>query len=93
MAATGSPLAKKGRVIKVECRCGRHLFQYYKAGRGRLIKCFLDEITQDKVGVAGLPTGAYPVCPNCGKNIGVIKMIRGRPAVKINQGTVKETST
>lgn len=86
-------MPKKGRIIKVECRCGQLLFQYYKGGRGRLIKCFIDKIAQDEVGMVGLPTGAYPVCPNCGKEIGMVRMIRGRPALKINQGTVQETRT
>jgi len=86
-------MARKGRMIKVECRCGQLLFHYFKAGRGRLIKCFLERIIQDRVGVVEMPTGSQPVCPNCGKNIGIVKMIRGRPAVKINQGTVKETRT
>ncbi len=80
-----------GRVIKVECRCGFVLFRYFKDGRGRLIKCFLDEIQKDNVGLAGLPLEAQPVCPSCGKGLGVVRMIHGRPALKINQGTVKET--
>jgi hypothetical protein len=78
----------RGRVIKVECRCGQLLFKYHKAGRGRLIKCYLDEIRQDYVGIE---TGSQPACPACGKELGTIRIIRGRPALKINQGTVKET--
>ena len=39
----------RGRVIKVECRCGQLLFKYYKGGRGRLIKCYLDEIRKDRL--------------------------------------------
>ncbi len=80
-----------GRVIRVECRCGYLLFKYFKGGRGRLIKCYLDEIRQDYASVAGQPLDAQPTCPSCGKCLGVIKMIRGRPALKINQGTIKET--
>ncbi len=83
----------KGRVIKVECRCGQLLFKYFKCGRGRLIKCYLDEIREDYVGVSGLPAGSRPTCPGCGKEVGIMRMVRGRPAVKINQGTVKETRT
>ncbi len=83
----------RGRVIKVECRCGKLLFKYFKGGRGRLIKCFLDEIRKDHVGVSGCPTGARPTCPDCEKEIGIIRIVRGRPALKINQGTVKETRT
>lgn len=80
----------KGRVVSVECQCGRRLFKYYKGGRGRLIKCYLDEIRHDYVGVDGGPTGSHPVCPGCGKELGSVRIIRGRPALKINQGTVQE---
>jgi len=80
-----------GRVIKVECRCGYLLFRYFKDGRGRLIKCFLDAITQDNAEVAGQPLDARPTCPGCGKELGVVKMIHGRRALKINQGTIRET--
>ncbi|MCP4542079.1 MAG: hypothetical protein GY832_33555 [Chloroflexi bacterium] len=83
----------KGRVIKVECRCGKLLFKYFKGGRGRLIKCFFTEIRKDHVGISGCPTDARPTCPGCGKEIGIIRLVRGRPALKINQGTVKETRT
>lgn len=83
----------KGRVLKVECRCGHPLFKYYKGGRGRLIKCYLDEIRTDHVGVEGEPVGARPTCPGCGKQLGTIRLVRGRPALKLNQGTVKETRT
>ncbi len=81
------------RVIKVECKCGKLLFKYHKNKRGRLIKCFLSQIKEDNVGILDLPTGARPVCPVCGKEIGIIKLIHGRAALKINQGTVKKTGT
>ena len=83
----------RGRVIKVECRCGRLLFKYFKGGRGRLIKCYFSEIRKDYVGVSDCPTDARPTCPGCGKDLGIVRMVRGRPALKINQGTVKETRT
>ena len=83
----------RGRVIKVECRCGQLLFKYYKGGRGRLIKCYLDEIRRDYVGVSGYATGSRPACPGCEKELGIVRMVHGRPALKINQGTIKETRT
>lgn len=79
----------KTRVVDVECRCGQQLFKYYKGGRGRLIKCFLDEIRDDQVGLAAQPLGARPTCPACGKELGMVRIVRGRPALKINQGTIK----
>ncbi len=80
-----------GRVIKVECRCGFLVCRYYKDGRGRLIKCFLDAITEDYAGVAGQPVDARPTCPGCGKKLGVVKLIHRRRALKINHGTIRET--
>ena len=82
-----------GRVIKVQCRCGQLLCKYFKAGRGRLIKCYLDEIRKDYAGISETPIGSRPTCPGCGKELGVVSIIHGRPALKINQGTVKETRT
>lgn len=84
-------MSKRGRVIKVQCRCGQLLFHYYKGGRGRLIKCYLDEIRRDYVGVQ--PEEPRPRCPGCGGELGVIRLIRRRLALKLNQGTVKETRT
>ncbi|MFN2227607.1 MAG: hypothetical protein ACK2UY_14890 [Anaerolineae bacterium] len=82
-------IVAKTRVLDVECRCGRRLFRYYKGGRGRLIKCFLDEIRDDQAGLAGQPLGARPLCPGCGKELGIVRIVRGRPALKLNQGTIK----
>jgi len=83
----------RGRVITVECQCGQRLFKYYKEGHGRLIKCFLHEIRQDHVGILDQPLGSHPVCPACSKKIGEIRIVRGHPALKINQGAVRKTRT
>jgi len=80
-----------GRVIKVYCRCGQLLCRYYKAGRGRLLKCYLDQIREERAALSTLALGARPACPDCGKELGVVQMIHGRPALKLNHGTVKET--
>jgi hypothetical protein len=80
----------KGRIVKVKCQCGQFLFKYFKGGHGRLIKCFLDEIQDDSVGIVKAPLGARPTCPGCGKEIGVIRIIRGRPALKLNQGAIQK---
>jgi len=81
------------RVVDVDCQCGRHLFEYAKGGRGRLIKCFLDQIRRDELGVVNAPPGARPVCPDCGDEVGYVCMIHGRPALKLNQGTVQKVVT
>ncbi|MGD8487927.1 MAG: hypothetical protein PVF67_08950 [Anaerolineae bacterium] len=80
----------KGRVITVRCQCGERLFKYYKGGRGRLIKCYLHEIREDYIGLLqSNQAGQRPVCPNCGKELGMVRLVRGQPALKINQGTVQ----
>jgi hypothetical protein len=80
-------------LVDVDCQCGQHLFRYAKGGRGRLIKCFLDQIDQDEVGVIRAPVGARPSCPNCHKDIGIVRIVRGRPALKLNQGAVQKVVT
>lgn len=88
----------KGRVVRVECQCGQPLFKYYKAGRGRLIKCYLDEVREDYAGIAESANKGHsshqqpdrPTCPACGKELGEIRLVRGRPALKLNQGTIQK---
>jgi hypothetical protein len=80
-----------GRVIKVQCQCGQCLFKYYKCARG--IKCYLDEIRKDYVGIVRAPDGARPVCPGCGQSLGVVTIVHGRPALKLDQGTVQQVRT
>ena len=80
-------------LVDVECQCGQYLFRYAKGGRGRLIKCFLDQVDQDEVGVVNAPFRARPTCPRCGKDIGIVRIIRGRPALKLNQGAVQKGVT
>lgn len=80
----------KARTINVKCQCGQLLFTYFKGGRGRLIKCFLDRIRLDVVGLQGAVSGSRPTCPACSKAVGIIRLVHGRPALKINQGTVQK---
>ena len=77
-----------GRIIDVKCRCGYLLFRYYKAGKGRLIKWLISRLTDDFVGLKGAETFSRPKCPKCGKELGIIMMIHGEPALKLNQGTI-----
>lgn len=79
---------RTGKIIDLECKCGSKLFRYYKAGKGRLIKCLISRLTDDFVGLKGAETFSRPVCPNCGKELGIIMMIHGEPALKLNQGTI-----
>jgi len=80
---------RTGKIIDIDCRCGYKLFRYFKAGKGRLIKCLISRLTDDYVGLKGSPTFSRPVCPNCGKELGIVMMIHGEPALKLNQGTIE----
>ncbi|MCB5224222.1 MAG: hypothetical protein WCY21_02260 [Candidatus Cloacimonadaceae bacterium] len=80
---------RTGKIIDIECRCGYKLFRYFKAGKGRLIKCMINRLTEDNVGLAGAATFSRPLCPACGRELGIIMMIHGQPALKLNQGTIK----
>ncbi|HOD55348.1 MAG TPA: hypothetical protein PKJ08_12545 [Candidatus Cloacimonadota bacterium] len=80
---------KIGKIVDIECKCGFLLFRYFKAGKGRIIKCFVDRMEKDFVGLKGLPTFFKPVCPNCNNEIGILMMIRGSIAIKLNQGCIK----
>jgi len=82
-----------GKTIKVECQCGYLLFRYYKGGHGRLIKCFLSKLIEDNVGISDLKLGDRPTCPKCGKSLGIIRLVNGYPALKLNQGTIKKVRT
>lgn len=77
------------KILDIHCKCGYLLFRYYKAGKGRLIKCMIDRLTEDSVGLKGSATHSRPLCPSCKKELGIIKMIHGKPALKLNQGTIK----
>lgn len=81
---------KTGKIIDIECQCGFKLFRYFKAGKGRIIKCFLKRMEEDNVGLKGSPTFSKPSCPQCGRELGIIMMIHGEPALKINHGTIKD---
>lgn len=80
---------RTGKIIEINCRCGFKLFRYFKAGKGRLIKCLVSRLSDDFVGLKGAETFSRPLCPNCGKELGIIMMIHGEPALKLNQGTIE----
>ncbi|MDP3115372.1 MAG: hypothetical protein Q8M98_11485 [Candidatus Cloacimonadaceae bacterium] len=80
---------KSGKIVDIECRCGFRLFRYFKAGKGRIIKCMIPRITEDFVGLKGTQTYSKPLCPACKKELGIIMMIHGEPALKLNQGSIK----
>lgn len=88
-------LKKRGgrkKTIDVYCKDGHLLFKnYLKVGRGKLIKCYFDKITIDYTMSQELKLGENVPCADksCGLRIGRVAMVRGRPAVKLNQGGIK----
>lgn len=80
---------KNAKLIDIQCNCGFLLFRYYKAGKGRLIKCMIKRLHTDNVGLGGAVTFSRPLCPSCQKELGIVMMIHGEPALKLNQGTIK----
>ncbi|MFA6910710.1 MAG: hypothetical protein WCQ59_06240, partial [Candidatus Cloacimonadaceae bacterium] len=80
---------RTGKIIDIHCRCGFLLFRYFKAGKGRLTKVLISRLSEDKVGLKQVENFSRPFCPNCSKELGIIKMIHGEPALKLNQGTIQ----
>jgi hypothetical protein len=87
-------MGEKVKKIDVYCKNGHLLFgRYLKLKPGFLMKCYIERIGEDKIGVSGLSTGTDVFCPQCKLRIGRIKVIKGMPAVAINHGTVKRVKT
>ena len=78
-----------GKIVNIECKCGFLLFRYFKAGKGKIIKCIIKRMENDYAGLENLPNFHKPLCPNCKKELGIIMMNRGELALKLNQGTIK----
>jgi len=57
------------------------LFKYRKGGKGALIKCFKERITQDY-------TTSPCCCPNCEQLFARDCLVRGTPAFKMIGGKV-----
>jgi hypothetical protein len=53
-----------------------------------LIKVFLNNIRKDYVGITENSQNPA-ICPNCNKELGIIQMINGKIALKLNQGTIR----
>jgi len=87
------------KVIDVFCKNGHLLFgRYRKVKSGFLMKCYLDEIGIDYVGVKDLPLNRDVYCPFCAKQgvtlrIGRKGIVHGRQAVVVNHGGIKRIKT
>ena len=83
-------MPERSKVIEVACLCGVVLFKYKKIGKGRLVRCYLPRILEDRVGVpAGIALGRDVACPACASRIGTVIGIKGMRAIKLNQGQIK----
>lgn len=89
-------LKKRGgrkKTINVYCKNGHLLFKnYLKVGRGKLIRCYFDKMAIDYTLGQKLKLGKNVLCADkdCDLRIGRIAMVRGRPAVRLNQGGIKQ---
>jgi len=75
---------KKGptKTVDVYCaKCKTQLFKYRKGGKGALVKCFKERITQDY-------TTQPCTCPNCEQPFARDTLVRGTPAYKMIGGKV-----
>lgn len=82
------------KIIDVECQNGHVLFGRYKKEKsGFLMKCYINEIGKDFVGVTGLGNETDVFCSKCKLRVGRIGQIHGRPCVIINHGAVKRIKT
>jgi hypothetical protein len=75
---------KKGptKTIDIFCKaCNTTLFKYRKGGKGALVKCFKERISQNFTLVAC-------VCPQCEQQFARETLVKGTPAYKIIGGKV-----
>lgn len=75
---------KKGptKTVDIYCaKCKTQLFKYRKGGKGALVKCFKERISQDF-------TAEPCICPNCLQTFARETLIKGTPAYKIIGGKV-----
>ncbi|MCL9776631.1 hypothetical protein [Vibrio methylphosphonaticus] len=69
--------------VDVFCsKCGAKLYRYKKGGKGALVKCFKERITEDY-------TRSLGVCPHCDSVFGRDTLVRGTPAIKMVGGKVR----
>ena len=68
--------------ISIYCaHCRTVLFKYRKGGKGALVKCFKERISEDF-------TNTPCHCPECGREFARETLIRGTPAYKFIGGKV-----
>lgn len=72
----------KKYVIKIYCaKCNTFLYKYQKEGAGALIKCYINNILEDK-------TKGNLKCHVCNQKFAKFAKYHNRPANKIIQGKI-----
>ncbi|MDI3322792.1 hypothetical protein QKW35_00240 [Pontibacterium granulatum] len=70
------------KTVDIVCaRCKTKLYRYRKGGKGALVKCFKERISEDF-------TETPCTCPGCGQVFAREALIRGTPAYKVIGGKV-----
>ncbi len=75
---------KKGptKTVDIFCKkCNQALYKYRKGGKGALVKCFKERISQDF-------TTTPCTCPGCNTVFARDTLVRGAPAFKMIGGKV-----
>ncbi|WP_163930721.1 hypothetical protein [Paraferrimonas sp. SM1919] len=63
--------------MAIRCnKCKTLLYRYHKGGKGALVKCFVERISEDHTEQEG-------VCPSCETQFARRTLVRGTPAFKI----------
>lgn len=75
--------------INVYCHCGQVLFVYQKVGKGRLIKLFKSRIESSNSLIDNDEGKHY--CPLCHAETGTETLVRGKPAIRLNQANIRKT--
>ncbi|WP_088329191.1 hypothetical protein [Lacimicrobium sp. SS2-24] len=71
------------RTVQIYCSaCRTLLYKYRKGGKGSLVKCFVERISEDH-------TTTPCECPECKQVFARETLIRGTPAHKIIGGKVR----
>ena len=76
---------KKGPVTTVDVFCSycrTQLFKYRKGGKGALVKCFKERISEDY-------TQEPCTCPTCKRVFAWETLVRGTPAYKMIGGKIR----
>jgi hypothetical protein len=82
------------KTIGVLCKNNHLIFGRYKKVKSSfLMKCYIDEIVKDLVGVTNLHNNTDVFCPKYKIRIEGTAPVHDRPAVVINHGGVKRIKT